>query len=578
MTKEALYHIFRPLSNSFGKGLLVYLLLGVSTPSFSQKTTFKSQKDKINFENQFFASLDHKVKGDLEERETILKTASEQFSEMAVIDFELSKLNISKNDFGKALEYAEKAEKKEAKNIWYKIHLADLYNHEYLYSKEEKLREQIVHKFPQSTLHLGNYIECLKLNKKYQKAIEQIKIFEENFGQDLLTTKEKVSLYKTLGKEDKALESIEKLVSKIPNNTEYQSFLADYYFKLGKLEQAKNIFENILKQNPENGNAALGLFRYYYNKKEIENTDKYLLQAIKSKELNEQERNTVIEYYRHAVQKGTKSNKEFQTIVNIFLEQSPENFTLYELKGDLMKNVSEKNHWYKKALEKEENINLYGKVIISNLVEFELQEAYDFSQKAIESYSYVPNTYLWKALACQGLEKNNEGLNTLIEGLDFITDETDIAFRMHSLAAELASILSKNKIVLSHYEQALALKPNDATTLNNYSYFLAQNNQELNKALKLIEKALESHKISPSFLDTYGYVFYKMGKKEKALEQFLNAKKAKRAFDFDIEIQIANCYIDLQKTAEAKKQLNFMKENTENAHQLAEIEQKIKNL
>ncbi|MBU4486106.1 MAG: tetratricopeptide repeat protein, partial [Candidatus Delongbacteria bacterium] len=66
------------------------------------------------------------------------------------------------------------------------------------------------------------------------------------------------------------------------------------------------------------------------------------------------------------------------------------------------------------------------------------------------------------------------------------------------------------------YEKALEKFPEDPELLNNYSYLLARNSKNLEKALEYVDKALKDQVESISFLDTKAWVLYKMGKYAEA--------------------------------------------------------------
>lgn len=68
------------------------------------------------------------------------------------------------------------------------------------------------------------------------------------------------------------------------------------------------------------------------------------------------------------------------------------------------------------------------------------------------------------------------------------------------------------------YGQALEIDPDNATILNNYSYSLAERDKQLDEALQLARKAVEVDPENGAFLDTLGWVYYKMGEYEKALK------------------------------------------------------------
>jgi len=69
----------------------------------------------------------------------------------------------------------------------------------------------------------------------------------------------------------------------------------------------------------------------------------------------------------------------------------------------------------------------------------------------------------------------------------------------------------------SLYEGLIATDDNDVQALNNYSYSLVERNIHLNKALAMATKAIELEPKNAAYLDTIGWIYYKMNNIEKAL-------------------------------------------------------------
>jgi tetratricopeptide (TPR) repeat protein len=70
------------------------------------------------------------------------------------------------------------------------------------------------------------------------------------------------------------------------------------------------------------------------------------------------------------------------------------------------------------------------------------------------------------------------------------------------------------------YEHALAVDPHNHLVLNNYGYSLAERGRELDRALRMAKEAVELQSTNQSYLDTYGWVFYQMGRYEES-ERYL---------------------------------------------------------
>ncbi len=85
------------------------------------------------------------------------------------------------------------------------------------------------------------------------------------------------------------------------------------------------------------------------------------------------------------------------------------------------------------------------------------------------------------------------------------------------------------------------LFPTDVEVKNLYAYFLAQGNRELEKALQLSKDTLAADGESAAYLDTYGYILFKMGRTREALE-FLEKAHRKNPFEPEIMEHLVDCY------------------------------------
>lgn len=93
-----------------------------------------------------------------------------------------------------------------------------------------------------------------------------------------------------------------------------------------------------------------------------------------------------------------------------------------------------------------------------------------------------------------------------------------------ALLGSLYDKLGKKDSVLYFYERALRIDPDDPLTNNNYAYYLSeQEGGNLKKAKLMSEKSLEAEPDNSAYLDTYGWIQYKLGNYELALEFILKS-------------------------------------------------------
>lgn len=72
---------------------------------------------------------------------------------------------------------------------------------------------------------------------------------------------------------------------------------------------------------------------------------------------------------------------------------------------------------------------------------------------------------------------------------------------------------------ISEFEKILEFQPNNATVLNNLGYLLADNNEQIEKAVQYAKRASEAKPNDGNNLDTYAYTLCKTGEYAKAEEQ-----------------------------------------------------------
>lgn len=67
--------------------------------------------------------------------------------------------------------------------------------------------------------------------------------------------------------------------------------------------------------------------------------------------------------------------------------------------------------------------------------------------------------------------------------------------------------------------------PNNPFALNNLGYFLLERDERIEEAKSMIEKALEVFPTNPSFLDSLGWAYYKLGQYHEAAKHLQEAEK-----------------------------------------------------
>jgi tetratricopeptide (TPR) repeat protein len=104
---------------------------------------------------------------------------------------------------------------------------------------------------------------------------------------------------------------------------------------------------------------------------------------------------------------------------------------------------------------------------------------------------------------------------------------------VHFLQGALYEKQNKVSDAEASFRKALTLEKNNAPAMNYLGYMLADRNLKLDEALKLIQKAVEVDPGNGAYLDSLGWVYFRLNRLDLA-EEFL--KKATRFVDNDADI------------------------------------------
>lgn len=116
------------------------------------------------------------------------------------------------------------------------------------------------------------------------------------------------------------------------------------------------------------------------------------------------------------------------------------------------------------------------------------------------------NDYIDKCIAAASTEDNNWTTFTIQKATTLVK------------AYMKTSDNNRLQEALVAYESLLEKMPNNTSILNNVAYILADNNQDLDKALEYAKRAHEAKPDDPEYLDTYALVLHKMGRNSEAVQ------------------------------------------------------------
>jgi len=172
------------------------------------------------------------------------------------------------------------------------------------------------------------------------------------------------------------------------------------------------------------------------------------------------------------------------------------------------------------------------KLMILLAQEKDFKTLFDIAKDFATNYNKSILGKVYYGLAAMELNKYNIAEAEFKKAKILAGNDSSMTFNIITTQADLAYRQKKFDEAYGLLDEALRISGDDAGTLNNYAYYLAENDKDLKKALTMATKAIKAEPDNGTYMDTYGWVLFKMGKSRnayKAIEKSLTLSPTRDA-------------------------------------------------
>ncbi len=433
----------------------------------------------------------------------------------ASIYFTISRDYLLLNKFDRAAETAAEAVQLEPQNLSYRENLGTIYFNA-----------------SRTDLAIHEYEEIIKIDSNYtaawialahlyqpmqpQKALEIYEKMLERNSEQLDILFQCAQLYASLGRFDEAAAKYKQMLELDPDNKPLKKQLAETFAKGGRLDQARSILETMVEADSSDAEVVATLADVYLDQKRFQNA---------------------IDLYEKLLSRGIK-NTEIKLRISVgFFGLTEHDSTLIQktqgLFEDLQKEVPNdwRPYWYLGALAANQHKDSIAGIYFEQVTKIEEHHAdawYFFGSSLFEQGKYdklleemekaqkvIPNDfrfYLLQGLALTRMDKNEDAVQPLQKAYKLNPKDLNT---LSTLALTLDG-LHRYQDSDSLYEDGLKLDPKSALLLNNYGYSLAERGLQLQRALEMSKQAITVEPDNSAYLDTYGWIFFRLEKYDDA--------------------------------------------------------------
>jgi len=332
-----------------------------------------------------------------------------------------------------------------------------------------------------------------------------------------------------------AEEAVKKAVTIDQNNPWYWKLLSELYKSTGNMTDLVPVFNQLIRLSPDQQNYYFDRASANYALGKIENAkagyeevekrfgNSPALVRARERIAAQQQQSAVSTDIRSddimAVATQYISQKNFVAAAAILEkvaathQDDPLFLTLY---GDVhyeTGNLPAALKHYKLALKITDQ--LYGaweKVLNIHIILGQYKEMVIAGEEALSIYPNQAILYYYMAFALHREKQNNEALKNIKSALALDGDNRELQALVNALQAEILIDEHKSVEADQAFDKAVKLDPHNYQIMNNYAYYLALRNENLDKAALLIDKAAIALPQDASIADTYALVLLKGGR------------------------------------------------------------------
>lgn len=400
-------------------------------------------------------------------------------------------------------------------------------------NKLDEVIESIYQLYPDNSYFALERAKSLVL-KNYKDGFKEAmsildKIANKNTNRDELLNI--ISYYKTLDTEKKHKKEVESRIRSIyEQHSEDNDFINEYLNTLYSYQDHKECLKVIKKalKDSDDPNIYKTLLPVIYSEmKDHKKMMKSLYDLIGDTAITNKERCVLISDITQRLSLLTDKDKD-DIVSALYNEYPKDQDVIFFYTNDLMnkgKNEEALSLLNEHASEispekKKEFITL---AMDASEQSDNIDGVIALADKAIKDYPHYGMFYFRKALALAIQKREKEALDTIMLGLKQLKDEEDEENEgsyniLCSLAGDIYSQLGEIDKAEKYYQLAYDSDESDPDFLNNYAYFLAENDRDLPRALEMIQQAIDMDADDYNMLDTEATILIKLKKFTQAAD------------------------------------------------------------
>ena len=366
---------------------------------------------------------------------------------------------------------------------------------------------------PQDDNLLSTMADAYEKTSDYQKALAIYDTLQQWRGQSVELSSAKLKAYQALNDTTGAIHEMRALLASAPTNADYNLAMGKMLFMFGYRDSAMVYYDKAQQYEPDNGLTYLTKAEYYLALGDTLNYDRQTYQALVSTDLDVESKLQILVNYTKTLLSAKDTTHRTDHLFDVLIEQHPLEPQIRVLYSEYLM-VIDNNEGAAEQIDYALNLDPTNEELWTRLMAYYLyagnyEKAIEVGDKAIRLNPDNVELYSYLGSSCYSVKQYDKAIEVYDKALA-ILDSTQVDDRSNLLSgkADVKFAMGDTIAAFALYDQSLDLNPDNPGTLNNYAYFLALSNRDLDKAERMSAKTIVEDAANPTYLDTYAWVFY----------------------------------------------------------------------
>jgi tetratricopeptide (TPR) repeat protein len=497
--------------------LIILPLLIFSCKSGEKLSGKQGEKDGKPKDNSsvYYDATKAYITGNYEKAEKLYKKCIELNNNDAAAMFELAKLSLMKNNRHEALIYARQATKIDPENKFYLLLYGSLLQSFEQYDAAVDVFKKVLELNPNNPDYYNRLAIAYIYAGKNDKAIETFDKLENKIGITEEISMKKKDIYLQEKKPEKAIEEIEKLIAHYPKEVRYYGVLAEMYLNNGMDDKALETYRKIEELDPDDPYIHVSLADYYKKNREFDKAFEELKTGFSNKNLDIDTKVQILLSYYTANEYYEDNKDEAFQLAEILIKVHPDDPKAWSIYGDLLyqdDRFEDARTAFRKVISMDSSKYVVWEQLL--FIESRLEDndaLLNESLRTIDLFPEMPLPYLFAGGVYYMKKEWEKCVDVLSTGVNYVVNNPQLKEQFLTYLGDAYNQVGDNQKSDKCYDEVLEINPDNDFVLNNYAYYLSLRNERLEKAAEMAKRSTELKPNSSANLDTYGWVLYMQG-------------------------------------------------------------------